>query len=637
MMKRKLKASALFMVMVLLLTGCYAKLPDIENHTLDDAYRSDAVVYNTLYASEVTNLNYLVTSSPVDTVITANVIDALVDYDNEGNIVPGLAESWECTEDMCTWVFHLRNGIKWVDYEGNVYGEVVADDWVAAAEYVNNAANETDCQYMYCTGSVVKGAQEYYDYTRSLMHPEEYDVKPEKVEPSDIGVMAYDDKTLIYKLDKPCPFFLSVLSYTSYLPVSRKYLKSSGTMFGKDYKNVLYNGAYILHYFQPLEKQILVKNPNYWDRDKVYIDRVENVYDSEAATIGVERYEEGLIDKAVVSADKLERYLSMRFHSDEIHGTIPDCSYSYFYVFNFAPSYNEENEPENWRKAVVNENFRKAIMCSIDREEALSVYEPYDPGKLVNNTVTPPGAISIDGKDYTKFGKLSYYSGRDSYNKNDARIYRDLAKRQLKEAGVTFPIKILMPYNPSVVGWKQEVFTIKKQLEHSLGTDFIEVVVEAGSDTGFLNAVQRSGKFSFMKCRWGADYEDPQTWTEPFEEEDDYSFWHQCEDEKVKEVCEIWEKQKDNASEITDDENLRFEAFAEAERLILDHAIVVPFSIMIGDGYVMDKINEFEREYSSYGMAKQRYKGCHLYEDSMDMEEYQKAYKEWAHIEDEEE
>ena len=51
----------------------------------------------------------------------------------------------------------------------------------------------------------------------------------------------------------------------------------------------------------------------------------------------------------------------------------------------------------------------------------------------------------------------------------------------------------------------------------------------------------------------------------------------------------------------------------------------------------MDKINEFEREYSSYGMAKQRYKGCHLYEDSMDMEEYQKAYKEWAHIEDEEE
>ncbi|SDA57571.1 peptide/nickel transport system substrate-binding protein [Butyrivibrio sp. INlla18] len=637
MMKRKLKASALFMVMVLLLTGCYAKLPDIENHELDDAYRSDATVYNTLYSSEVTNLNYLVTSSPVDTVITANVIDALVDYDNEGNIIPGLAESWECTEDMTTWIFHLRDGIKWVDYEGKVYGEVVADDWVAAAEYVNNAANETDCQYMYCTGSVVTGAQEYYDYTRSLLHPEEYDVMPKKVEASEIGVEAHDDKTLIYKLDKPCPFFLSVLSYTSYLPVNRKYLKAAGTMFGKDYKNVLYNGAYILHYFQPLEKQILVKNPHYWDKDKVYIDRVENAYDSEAATIGVERYEAGLIDKAVVSADKLEHYLTLRFHADEIHGTIPDCSYSYFYVFNFDPNYDEENEPDNWRKAVVNENFRKAIMSSIDREEVLSVYEPYDPGKLINNTVTPPGAISIDGKDYTKFGKLSYYSGRDSYNKNDARIYRDLAKRQLKEAGVTFPIKILMPYNPSVVGWKQEVFTIKKQLEHSLGSDFIEVVVEAGSDTGFLNAVQRSGKFSFMKCRWGADYEDPQTWTEPFEEEDDYSFWHQCEDEKVKEVCEIWEKQKDNASEITDNENLRFEAFAEAERLILDHAIVVPFSIMIGDGYVMDKINEFEREYSSYGMAKQRYKGCHLYEDSMDMEEYQKAYKEWAHIEDEEE
>ncbi|SFC26106.1 peptide ABC transporter substrate-binding protein [Butyrivibrio sp. YAB3001] len=614
----------------ILFTGCSYKLPDLENHTLDDAYREDAKVYRTLYSSEVVNLNYLVTSSSVDTAICANVIDALVDYDEYGNIIPGLAESWESNEDMTKWIFHLRDDISWVDYNGNFYAKVTADDFVAAAEYVNNAANETDCQYMYSTGSVVVKAQEYYEYTTYLLNPELFEDPPEEVKASEIGVTALDDKTLMYELEKPCPFFLSVLSYTTYLPICRSYLKKVGNMFARNNKNLLYNGAYILHYFQPLEKQVLVKNPSYWDRDNVHIDRVENYYDVDAEAISVERYLEGSIDKAVVKTSRLEEYLENSKIGGEIHHSRQDTSFSYFYCFNFNPQFDEKYEPENWAKAVANENFRKAIMASIDRVKLLSIYEPYSPESLLTNTVTPPGAVADNGKDFTAFNGLYNISQTDSFNLTLVKAYRLTAKYELIEAGVTFPIKMLMPYNPSTQGWKEEALLLEQQIENALGRNFIDVIVAAGSDTGVLLSVRRSGKYAFMKCRWGADYADPQTWTEPFEDDGEYMFWHMCQDESVKKTHDEWREKVDKAAAITTDNTARFQAFAEAEEVVIRHAIVVPFSIMLGDGYVMSRLNEFEGEYSSYGMARQRFKRYILHDSSMSMEEYDKAYEEWA-------
>lgn len=64
-----------------------------------------------------------------------NVVDTLVEYNNIGEIIPGLAETWEVSEDQLTWTFHLRQGQKWYDYTGAEVGEVTANDFVAAAKY----------------------------------------------------------------------------------------------------------------------------------------------------------------------------------------------------------------------------------------------------------------------------------------------------------------------------------------------------------------------------------------------------------------------------------------------------------------------------------------------------------------------
>lgn len=76
---------------------------------------SDAMVYSSLYASEVSSLNYLIEGATNEQTVGANVIDTLVEYNSTAELVPGLAETWKCSEDGLTWTFHLRQGVMWYD------------------------------------------------------------------------------------------------------------------------------------------------------------------------------------------------------------------------------------------------------------------------------------------------------------------------------------------------------------------------------------------------------------------------------------------------------------------------------------------------------------------------------------------
>ena len=336
-MQKKLKSISACFFAVLLFAGCSKESEEIviqENKEPESIYRM-------YYSTEVATLNYLTTNTYNETYLSANVIDCLIDYDSYGNVMPGLAESWTYNDDMTEWTFQIRQGVQWVDYEGNPYAEVTADDWVTAAEYVNNAENKSDCQYMYTSGSIVHGAAEYYAYTESLMsqkklEKEETETIPE-IHPEDIGVRAEDTYTLVYTLDQPCPFFLSVLSYPSYMPVNRQFLKETGSMFGADNKNLLYNGAYLLSDFRTQEKQIMTKNPTYWDADHVFIERIEREYNPEAFMVQGDLFLSGKVDFAELNAEQLKIWMSDEETKDLVHPDRPDISYSHFYTFNFNP------------------------------------------------------------------------------------------------------------------------------------------------------------------------------------------------------------------------------------------------------------------------------------------------------------
>lgn len=601
-------------------------------------------VYRQIYSTEVTTLNYLTTCSTIDYVIGANVVDCLVEYDQYGNILPALAESWEHNDDMTQWTFHIRKGVKWVDKNGNEVAEVTAADWVSTARYVNDAHNASAAQYMYNTGSIVHNAQNYYDYTAYLLALETLGltegeeavdedgnrIEPvDPVSPDDIGVSAKDDYTLVYTLDQPCPFFLSILSYTSYMPVYGPFLEEQGSRFGLDNDSLLYNGAYILSVFEPQYQQIFTRNLSYWDKDNVFIDEIHRTYNAEENSVAVSMYQNGEVDYAAIPSDLLDSMMKDKTLKDMIHCSRADNSFSFFFCFNFDPQFDEEYEPDNWRLAVNNENFRKSLMTGLDRMKALTVSDPYHPEMLLNNTITPSDFAVGGGKDYTLYDSLVSYTEGDSFDADRALEYRDAARDELSAKGVTFPVKILMPYNPSYVNWGRECQVIEQQLEGLLGNDYIDIIIEAGPETGFLSSVRYSGKYAMLKCNWGADYADPQTWTEPFSEENSYCYWETSEDETTGALYQTYASQVDLAASIYQDDEERYSAFAEAEAMLLEHAIVIPYSIRQNGGYMISKLNPLEGEYAPYGVVLERFKYKKLYDTSMSMEEFETAYEKW--------
>ncbi|MCL2453055.1 MAG: ABC transporter substrate-binding protein, partial [Alphaproteobacteria bacterium] len=298
-----------------------------------------------------------------------------------------------------------------------------------------------------------------------------------------------------------------------------------------------------------------------------------------------------------------------------------------FYTFNFDPNFDEVFEPENWLLAANNENFRKAIYHGLDRLAAMMNVDRWNPEALIFNSVTPPDFVSLNGKDYTEFGDLAAITaqGLNTFNEALALEYRNAAKAELEAAGATFPIKVLMPYNPNVAGWSEECQVVEQQLEALLGSDFIDVIPEAGPTQGFLSETRRVGKFAIQKCNWGPDYADPQTFVDPFADGNNYNFMYKGMEG---DFVATYYAMVDAAKAIVNDMEARFEAFANAEAYMIENAVVIPFGHYSG-GYIAAKLDPFEGQYASFGISNYRYKGQHVLDHPMNTDEYFDSYDKW--------
>lgn len=607
-------------------------------------------VYRTLYSSEVETLNYLDNTKAVTTTLTFNLIDCLVEYDSFGNVEPALATSWEPNDDASEWTFHLREGVKWVDKDGNEVADVTAHDWVSAVYYICDAANDAGCYSV--LQSNIAGAEAYYNYTAyQLALPTAKDGTDENGDPAkiivnedgeeevleevpeasleDIGVEAVDDYTLKFTLTGSKAYFLSALSHGAFMPVNGEFLEQCGDKFGTSNEYLLYCGAYILSSFKPQQEHVMTKNPSYWEPDSVYIDEVRETYNAEADSIATTMYLNGEVDSASVSSDLLTAMMADPETADQIHPSRPGVSYSYWYLFNFDPNFDEQYEPENWAIAVNNENFRQSLMHALNRTPALATSDPINPLGNLNNTITPTGFVAYEGKDFTSYEGLSAYADGDTFDADLAVEYRDKAIPELTEAGATLPVKVLMCYNPSVANWDQECQVVEQQMEGVLGTDYIDIVIEAGPSDGFLTAVRNTGEYAFMKCNWGADYGDPETWTDPFVPDSKYSFIFKSTADETAALYEEYLELVNEAKAISTDIDARYTAFAKAEAFLLDHAFVVPIHAD-GTSYSMSKLNVFEGQYC--GMVDPvtyRYKDQHIQEKSMSIDEFNEAYADW--------
>jgi len=565
--------------------------------------------YVGVYSGEISTLNYLVSGSTSDQEMAANMIDSLVEYDRFGILKPCLAASWKNSDDGLTWTFTLKPGIKWVDSKGKEVADVTAQDWVDAALYISTKANAS--QIADVLTSVIKGAQDFYDGKITDF--------------AQVGVKAKDKLTLEYTLTARVPYFLSMLTYVSFLPVNGKFLADKGASFGTDNTAILYNGPYLMSVYEPQSSRELIKNAKYWDLANVLIPRLIYKYNKEAATLGPELFLRSEIGYAAIPSSILDTWMKDPAKKAQIHPAKTN-TYTYFYALNFNPKFKPEFEPDNWKAAVNNLAFRKSLFSALDRKAALLTEEPYAPERRMQNTVTPRGFVSAAGKDYVDMGELAAIAKKDSFDKAAALKWKAQAMKEL--AGkVTFPVKILMPYNSGSTEWTNRAQVIEQQLEALLGKDYVDVLPQAFPPTGFLGATRRAGNYALQECNWGPDYADPQTYTDPFAKGSNYN-WPELATGYGTKDKPVYEDLIQAAIAETKDMAKRYALFARAEAYLIGEAMIIPYKNG-GGGWEASKLEPFAAPFAPFGMSELKFKGQTVLAKAPNAEEYAKLEAQW--------
>lgn len=603
-MKRVL---VMVLVVAMLLVGCNTTPPATTTPPTTTKKSAD---FTTVYSGELTSLNYLVTSTTNDQTVAANAVDGLVEYDNFGVLKPSLAKSWKISDDGLTWTFTLRDGVKWLTYDGKEYADVTAQDFVDALKYSFNKANASKTSNI--AYGVIKNGEDYYN--------------GKVTDFSQVGVKAVDKLTLQYTLQKPVPYFLTMLTYVSFLPANGKFLAETGAKFGTDNKTILYNGAYLMKTYEPQNLREFVKNDKYWDKDNVFINKLTYKYNKEAATLAPELYFRGEITGASIPTGSLDGYLKDAAKKDQVRPASTGF-YTYFYAFNFDPKFAKEYEPDNWKIVVNNLNFRKSMFHALDRKAAMLTDEPLAPERRLSNTITPKNFVSVGGKDYITFGDMAKIATTDTFDKAKAVEFKDKAKKEL-EGKATFPVKVMMPYNSSGTQWTARVQVVEQQMEGVLGKDFIDIIPVGFPATNFLGVTRRAGNYAFQECNWGPDYADPETYTDPFYPGGTYNW-----PEKATGYTEANGKTKyqnlvDAAKAEVKDQTKRLELFAKAEAFLINEAMVLPYGIG-GGGYVATKAVPFTAPYAPFGMSELKFKFQTIGEKAMGTDDYLKAEAKW--------
>ena len=139
--------------------GEAAETPSYDANAVDLSSLKLANVTEYTYpdSSEIANMDYVTTALATDHEINVNFVDGLIETDSHGAYVGSLAESWESNEDATEWTFHLRDGVQWVTSNGEVYADVVAEDFVTGLRH--GAEFQTGTGYV---AGAVKGYSDYY-------------------------------------------------------------------------------------------------------------------------------------------------------------------------------------------------------------------------------------------------------------------------------------------------------------------------------------------------------------------------------------------------------------------------------------------------------------------------------------------
>ena len=598
-------------------------------YTGDGRQVSDETELYYLFSGEVTDWNYLVATSNTP----AMYIDSLVEYDYLGLCKPCLAESWTRSEDGLVWTFKIRQGVKWLTYQKEEYADVTAYDWETSCKYILDPANASRLADMMFT---LKGAEAYYDKMAGGDTSADF---------SAVGVKALDAYTLQYTLEAPVPYFLSSLTYKNFFPANAQWIEECGDQFSTDNQTMLYCGEFVMTEYVPQQIIVSELTPNYWDIKNMHVTKITEIYNAEAGTVEPEMFLRGEVNYCEVPTEQLDEWLNDPAKYELIRPCRPSF-YTYSYYFNFYPNFDEKYEPDNWKLAVNNVNFRKSILHALDKVALVEIDDPYNADAHVQNTMTPADFISASGVDYTRLDALKDWAEKDTYDVELAKGYRETAIQELTAAGATFPIIVYCPYNTGSTYDTQRAQVFEQMLERNLGTEYIDIQLEGYPDSDYSNTTLRAGNYCIQRSSWMADYLDPLSYTDPFRiVQNRTNFIYMAEglmqvsDTQVEGSKQgkdgrwyydiVYDDMVDAANSEYIDLTKRYNDFAVCENwLVNEMCLAMPY-MRGGTGYIGSSLMPFESQYAAFGASDGRYKYQYIYTDGINTEEYYTAYEAW--------
>ena len=596
----------------------------------------DLRAYETI-AREMETWCYHYSQAAVDLNVLSNFYDHLLTNDANGALVPCVAKEWSSPDGGQTWIFKLNEGVTWVDYQGNYKADCTAQDWITGLEWVlnygkNQAANTS------MPIEMIKGAGEYYEYTKSLGEEEAKKLGTEKFLEM-VGLEAPDDYTLIYHCVDKLSYFPSVACYNCLAPLSAKLIEEIGVdgYFGADYTTMWYNGPYTCSEYIYQNEKVLSKNEAYWNKDNVKLFDTVTIKMVESLNVAFQWFSAG--DLGYIDLDQANLSTIYNNEGNEFHDNLVEARptrYSYQMHFCWDKKNEDGSADTNWNTAIANENFRLALYYGLDITDYLARTNFIHPLSCQNYCYTA-NAVSVnsEGKDYTQMVRdelgLQYDSEKFvRRDENKAAEYKAKAIEELTAAGVELPVKMTHYIMGSNQTAKDSADTLAQIISDCLGDDL--VVLEIRTYVSKLNTEVRDPQLASIYINgWGADFADPVNFLGQETYGDDnayyskaYSKINNATDEKLIATYKEFTDMVNTAKAITDDLDARYAAFAKAEAFWIQHALTIPWSYEVT--WKVTSINEYSKIYTAYGNQSERYVNWETNSDLYTTEDYE-AFK----------
>ena len=470
-----------------------------------------------------------------------HAFEGLLKFDKDNNIVPGVAESYEVSDDGITWTFHLRDGLKWSDGS-----DLTAEDFVYSWKRV--ADPETAAPYGYDLLNYIKGYEE-----------------AEAGNVDALAVSAPDAKTFVVELNNPCVYFDKICAFAVLVPVQKATIEANGEAWTTDPATYITDGPYYMTEYTDGAQIVFQKNPNYWDAGSITFDTIvwHLIEDSNAAYAA---YQNG--DISMIKDVPTEEIPSLEGNSE----------------FNVAPIMGTYYVTFNTQKAPFdNQKVREALSLAIDRE--------YVAGTIMQGTYTAAknfvGPGVSDEAPGSSFEEETTKKYGDHFNVGNYDADLEKAKQLLADAG--YPNGEGFPefaYLTNDSGYHKAVAEYLQSAWGELGLTMTVNIQEWKTVT----ADRRNGNFDVARNGWVFDWDDPSNMINLMETDNGNNDGKYSSAE--------FDKAVDDARKTTDLKE-HYSKLHEAEQIMLNDAAMAPVAYY--NDFWLQKSNLKGTWHSPYG------------------------------------